>query len=236
MRVFYTLSMASSNILSDNFSGEFILYNYFRSSASYRVRIALELKGIAYEYRPVHLIHGGGEQYKAEYARLNPSREVPTLVHQGRAIAQSLAIIDYLDNVVPEPRLFPPDAYHRALVTQACEIINSGAQPPGNLRVQKQLVEKFGATEAQKDEWTKYWINYGLETMETFLKPHAGRYSFGNEITAADLCVVPMMFTAERFKVSTEASPALRKIAENCAKLEAFKKAAPSAQPDFPKS
>ena len=227
--------MASSNNLSNKSSTDFILYNYFRSSASYRVRIALEMKAIPYEYRAVHLINDGGEQYKPQYQALNPSREVPTLVHKGRAIAQSLAILDYLDSVAPTPRLFPNDAIRRALVIQACEIINSGAQPPGNLRVQKLLVEKFGATEAQKSDWTNYWVNYGLETMETFLKPHAGKYSFGDDVTASDLCVVPMMFTADRFKVSTAACPTLNRINENCVKLEAFKKAAPSAQPDFPK-
>ncbi len=228
--------MASSNNLSNISPGDFILYNYFRSSASYRVRIALELKEIPYEYRPVHLIKEGGEQYKPEYEALNPSREVPTLVHKGHVIAQSLAILDYLDHVVPTPRLYPPNPVARALVIQACEIINSGAQPPANLRVQKQLVEKFGASDAQKDAWTKYWIAYGLETMEAFLKKHAGKFSFGDDVTASDLCVVPMMFTADRFKVSVEKFSTLRRIDENCAKLEPFKKASPARQPDFTKS
>lgn len=216
-------------------SSEFVLYNYFRSSASYRVRIALEMKGIAYEYKPVHLVNNGGEQYKAEYQALNPSREVPTLVHKGKVIAQSLAIIDYLDNAQPTPRLLPTDPYKRALVMQACEIINSGAQPPGNLRVQKLLVEIFKASEEQKDVWTKHWIRYGLETMEAFLKPHAGKFSFGDEVSAADCVLVPHIFNADRFKVPMDPYPTLKRIGESCATLEAFKKAAPSAQPDFPK-
>lgn len=228
MPLSYTRFMASSS--------DFVLYNYFRSSASYRVRIALELKGIAYEYRPVHLVNNGGEQYKTEYRELNPSREVPTLVHKGKVIAQSLAIINYLDSVASGPKLFPADPYQRALVMQACEIINSGAQPPGNLRVLKLLVEIFGANDGQKDIWTKHWIRYGLETMEAFLKKHAGKYSFGDEVTAADCALIPHMFNADRFKVSTDNYPTLKRIAENCEKLEAFKKASPSQQPDYPKT
>jgi maleylacetoacetate isomerase len=217
-------------------SSEFLLYNYFRSSASYRVRIALEMKGIPFDYRPVHLVNGGGEQYKPEYQAINPSREVPTLVHKGRVIGQSLAIIDYLDSVQPTPRLFPVDPYKRALVLQACEIINSGAQPPGNLRVQKLLAEQFHADETQKDLWTKYWIRYGLETMEAFLKPHAGKFCFSDEVTAADCVLMPHMFNADRYKVATDGYPTINRISQNCERLEAFKKAAPSAQPDFPKA
>lgn len=215
---------------------EFVLYNYYRSSASYRVRIAMHVKGLDFEYRPVHLINNGGEQHRSEYAALNPSREVPTLVHDGKVIAQSVAIIDYLENIKPTPRLFPADPHQRALVFQACEIINSGVQPIGNLRVLKQLVDKFGASEAQKEEWTQYWIRYGLETLEAFLKPHAGHFAIGNEVTAADCFVIPQLFGAERFKVPTAGYPTLLKIQANCQALDAFKKAAPAAQPDFPKT
>lgn len=217
-------------------SSDIVLYNYFRSSASYRVRIALELKGLKYEYRPVHLVSNGGEQFKPEYAALNPSREVPTLVYKGNVIGQSLAIIDYLDSVQPTPRLFPTDPYQRALVMQYCEIINSGAQPPGNLRCQKFLTEVFSASETQKEVWTKHWIQLGLETLERFAKPRAGKYSFGDEVSAAECILMPHMFNATRFKVSTEAYPTLNRIAANCEKLDAFKKAEPSVQPDSPKA
>ena len=213
---------------------DFVLFTYFRSSASYRVRIALNMKKISYEPRIIHLVNNGGEQYAADYAKLNPSREVPTLVHKGHAIGQSLAIIDYLDQVAPVPRMFPIEPLKRALVLQACEIINSGAQPIANLRVQKALVEKFGATDVQKEEWTKHWIQYGLETLEAFLKPHAGKFSFGDEVTAADCVLMPHMFNADRFKVPTAAYPTLERIRGNCETLEAFKKAAPSQQPDAP--
>lgn len=216
-------------------SKEFVLYNYFRSSASYRVRIAMNLKGLEFDYRPVHLVNNGGEQYSAEYAALNPSREVPTLVHKGQVIAQSIAILDYLEQVAPTPRLYSADPYKRALALQACEIINSGAQPIGNLRVQKLLTEKFGATETQKEEWTKYWIRYGLETMEAFLKPHAGKFCIGNEVSAADCFLIPHLFNADRFTVPTENYPTLLRVRANCEALTAFKKAAPDQQPDFPR-
>ncbi len=220
---------------AQNSTSEFVLYTYFRSSASYRVRCAFYLKGLSYEARPVHLVNNGGEQYAASYAALNPSREVPTLVHKGHVIGQSIAILDYLDQVAPTPRIFPVDPAKRALVFQACEIINSGAQPLGNLRVQKQLVERFGATDTQKEEWTKYWIQYGLETLEAFLKPHAGRFSIGDEVTAADCCLMPHMYNADRFKVPTEPYPTLRRIYATCSEMEAFKKASPSQQSDAPK-
>lgn len=214
----------------------FVLYNYYRSSASYRVRIALHLKNLPFEYRPVHLIKDGGEQHSTDYAQLNPSREVPTLIHNGKAIGQSLAILDYLERIAPSPRLYPASALERALVLQACEIVNSGSQPPINLRVQQLLVERFNATELQKEEWAQFWVRWGLESLEAFLKPHSGKYSFGDEVTAADCCLVPLMFTADRFKVSTSSYPNLERVAANCAALEAFKKASPPQQPDFPKS
>lgn len=139
---------------------EFALYSYFRSSASYRVRIALGLKGIDYEYRAVHLLNNGGEQLKAEYALINPSHEVPTLIHkkdgQEFAVGQSVAIVDYLDRVAPLPPLFPQDPAERAKVLQVCEIVNSGIQPLHNLRVLKLLSTKFGADENQKNDWTRH--------------------------------------------------------------------------------
>lgn len=213
---------------------DFILYSYFRSSASYRVRIALHLKEIPFEYRGVHLLRNGGEQHHDEYRRLNPSREVPTLVHAGRPIAQSMAIADYLDQVRPEPRLFPPNAYQRALVIQACEIVNSGAQPVHNLRVLQELEARFGADQNTKNEWCAYWINYGLQALESFLKPHAGNYSFGDAVTAADCFLIPHLANADRFSVEMKPYPTLLRIRKNCESMEAFVRAAPNVQPDTP--
>ncbi|HVK61009.1 MAG TPA: maleylacetoacetate isomerase [Bdellovibrionales bacterium] len=216
--------------------GKFILYNYFRSSASYRVRIALNLKNIAYEYRAVHLLNGGGEQFSEEYRKLNPSREVPTLIHDGKAIGQSMAIIDYLDRVSPNPRLFPEDPFQRAQVMQACEIINSGAQPVHNLRVLGQLGERFGADQTAKNEWTKYWITYGLQSLEDLIRPHAGKFCFGDQPSAADCFAMPHFANADRFEVSMSAYPTLSRVRTSCEALEAIKKAAPSVQPDTPKN
>jgi len=214
---------------------QFILYSYFRSSASHRVRIALTLKGIDYEYRAVHLLNNGGEQHTDDYRRLNPSREVPTLIHDGHTIGQSMAIIDYLDHVKPEPRLFPEDAKRRALVVQACEIVNSGIQPVTNLRVLQRLGQQFKADQQMINEWVMHWLSYGFEALENFLKPHAGKYAFGDEVSAADCYLIPQCWGADRYKFSLEPYPTLLKIRQNCEALEAFKKAAPTVQPDTPK-
>jgi maleylacetoacetate isomerase len=213
---------------------EFILYSYFRSSASYRVRIALYLKKISFEYRAVHLLENGGEQNSETYSQLNPSREVPTLIHNGRSLGQSLAIIDYLDHIQPSPRLLPQDPYDRAKIIQACEIPNSGVQPLHNLRVTQELERKFNATSDQKNEWTMHWIKYGLDTLECLLKTTAGRYSFGDEVTAADCFLIPHVANALRFHVDLSAYPIITKINKNCLELEAFINSGPNCQPDSP--
>ncbi|MEK7356237.1 MAG: maleylacetoacetate isomerase, partial [Bdellovibrionota bacterium] len=210
------------------------LYSYFRSSASYRVRIALNVKNIAFDYRPVHLLNNGGEQHTDEYRKVNPSREVPTLVHNGKPLGQSVAIIDYLDHVKPEPRLFPEDHYERALVLQACEIVNSGVQPLHNLRVLDLLQKRFGTDQAARDAWAGHWIEYGLKSLETFLAPRAGSYCFGERITAADCFLMPHIANAERFKVSLDPYPTLSRLRTIASKTEAIVRASPDAQPDSP--
>ncbi|MES2966123.1 MAG: maleylacetoacetate isomerase [Bdellovibrionota bacterium] len=217
-------------------ASEFVLYSYFRSSASYRVRIALNLKNIPFDYRPVHLLNNGGEQHTDEYKKVNPSREVPTLVHNGKPLGQSLAIIDYLDRVKPEPRLFPEDAYERAQVIQACEIVNSGVQPLHNLRVLDLLQKRFGSDQSGRDAWTVHWIEYGMKSLETFLAPRAGLHCFGDKISAADCFVIPHLTNADRFKVSIDPYPTLSRLKGVAAKIEAFVKASPDAQPDSPQA
>jgi maleylacetoacetate isomerase len=218
---------------------EFALYSYFRSSASYRVRIALGLKGIDYEYRAVHLLNNGGEQLKAEYALINPSHEVPTLIHkkdgQEFAVGQSVAIVDYLDRVAPLPPLFPQDPAERAKVLQVCEIVNSGIQPLHNLRVLKLLSTKFGADENQKNDWTRHWLVYGLNALEKILFTTARDFCFGNQPNAADCFLIPNLANADRFQVDLAPYPTLRKIRENCEKLPAFVNAHPTNVPDAPK-
>jgi maleylacetoacetate isomerase len=214
---------------------EFILYSYFRSSASHRVRIALNLKDIDFEYRAVHLLKDGGEQHSDEYRELNPSGQVPTLIHKGRAIGQSMAIVDYLDQIRPEPRLFPEDPFQRALVIQFCEIINSGMQPLQNLSVLQELEKRHGADQDQKNEWVTHWVKKGFETAENFLKTRAGQFCFGQDVTAADCFLIPqIMGGADRYNVSLDPYPTIARIRRNCDALEAFQKAAPSAQPDTP--
>ena len=181
---------------------DFALYNYFRSSASHRVRIALHLKQIDFDYKPVHLLNNGGEQHTGEYTHLNPSHQVPTLIHrcfknesqprenkgrtEDRVIGQSMAILDYLDQIAPAPRLFPREPGERALCFQICEIINSGMQPLFNLKVLQELGARFQANQNSKNEWTQLWMNLGLAALEELLLKHAGPYCLGAEVTAAD--------------------------------------------------
>ncbi len=213
---------------------DFVLYSYFRSSASYRVRIGLNLKAIPYEYRAVHLVNNGGEQLKHDYRKLNPSGDVPTLIHKGVALGQSVAILDYLDGIHPSPRLFPADPQRRALVLQTCEIVNSGVQPLHNLRVLKKIQKDFAVSETETTRWAADWITYGLNTLETFLAAHAGSYSFGDQVTAADCFVIPHLANADRYGISLESYPILQRIRKTCESVAAFTKAAPSQQPDAP--
>ncbi len=215
---------------------DLILYSYFRSSASHRVRIALNLKGLPYEYKAVHLLNNGGEQNRDDYTQLNPLRQVPTLIHKGRAIGQSMAILDYLEWLEPAPALFPKEPYARALVLQACEIINSGIQPLGNLSVVNELEKRAGFDQAKKNEWIQHWIHKGLTAFESMIRPHAGRFCFGDGPTAADCFLVPQVFGAIRFGADLGRVPLLAEIHETCMGLKAFANAAPGAQPDAPQS
>jgi maleylacetoacetate isomerase len=165
---------------------------------------------------------------------MNPSEQVPTLIHKGKPIGQSMAIIDYLDQIHPEPLLFPKDAYQRSLVMQACEIINSGAQPMMNLTVLRELEKRYLADQIKKDEWAYFWIEMGLKAFENFAKSHAGTFSVGNSITAADCFLIPHLTNAVRFKVSLDPYPNLQRIKASCANLDPFRKAAPDVQPDTP--
>nr|BFD65362.1 maleylacetoacetate isomerase [Bdellovibrio sp. HAGR004] len=209
-----------------------VLYNYFRSSTSYRVRLALHYKGLQFEYKPINLLKG--EQLSADYKRINPLGGVPTLVHDGKIIPESFAIMEYLDEVFPQNPLFPQDAYTKARIRQVCEVINSFMHPMANLKTLKYMETKHGYDQNQKDEWAQHWINQGLEVLETTLKEFSGTYSFGNEITMADLFLIPQLLTSQRYKVDISKYPTLVKINENCLKLESFQKAHPFAQIDTP--
>lgn len=212
------------------------LYNYFRSSASYRVRIALHLKGLAFEYVPVHLVNNGGEQFKADYKNLNPMAQVPTLIHDGQALSQSVAIIDYLDCLKFSPRLFPAEPYLRARILQFCEIFNSGIQPLQNLNVTNYLDKTIGISESKRNEWVVHFISLGLAGAEAMVAKTAGSFCFGGEVTAAECFLIPQLFASRRFNVPLEKYPNLMRIEANCLELEPFKKAHPMAQIDSPKS
>jgi maleylpyruvate isomerase len=210
------------------------LYSYFRSSASYRVRIALNLKGLSYDYVPVHLIRGGGEQLAPAYRAINADALVPVLDDGGETIPQSLAIIEYLEERYPEPSLLPRDvrarAYVRSLALQvACEI-----HPLNNPRVLKYLTETLGATETTKTEWYRHWIAAGFETLEMRLSRDGcpGQFCYGDKPTLADLCLIPQVFNARRFKIDTQCYPTIQRIYDGAMEVDAFVRAAPGSQPD----
>lgn len=209
-----------------------LLYNYFRSSTSYRARIALHWKGLEFDYKPINLLKS--EQRSEEYLNLNPLGGVPTLVHGDRVIPESFAIIEYLDEVFPQNKLLPEAPYLRARIRQFCEIINSSMHPMGNLKVLKHLESQHGYDQTQKDHWVGIWARQGLQALETIAKEFAGKYSFGNEITMADAFLIPQLLTCQRFNVDLTPYPTLLKINENCLELEAFKKAHPFVQIDTP--
>lgn len=209
------------------------LYNYYRSSASFRVRIALNLKNLKYEYIPVHLVKNGGENHREEFRKLNPIGEVPCLVDGAFVLTQSMAIISYLDDTYSAPlKLFPSDAKLKAQVVETCEILNSGTQPLQNLNVTNRLRNSLGASDAQVQGWIHHYIGRGLSALEAKLKATAGTYSFAGSLTATDAYLVPQIFTAKRFAVDLTPYPTVMGIYERLMKLDAFKLAEPSRQPD----
>ena len=208
------------------------LHNYFRSSASYRVRIALHWKELPFEYVPVHLVRDGGGQNTEAYRQLNPMGHVPTLEHDGFLVSESMAIIDYLDSVSPAKRLFPTSPHARATVTQICELINSGIQPLQNLKVHRELEQSFGQTKDDVSRWSKHWINAGFSSLERLLESTAGTYCVGGEITAAECFLIPQCFAARRMGVRVEDYPLITRIDAAATALPAFTKAHPAKQLD----
>jgi maleylacetoacetate isomerase/maleylpyruvate isomerase len=193
----------------------------------------LHLKGLAFDYRPIHLLKG--EQHSEEYRKLNPLGGVPTLVHDGKVIPDSVAIVEYLEKINPNPSVLPEDSYLAARVRQVCQIINSSMHPMGNLKLMQYMEKNFGMSSTeQKEAWLKHWLNQGLTALETTAKEFSGKYFFGDAITMADLFLVPQIFSCQRFNVDLSPYPILTDIADNCSKLEAFRKAHPGRQIDTP--
>lgn len=211
------------------------LYSYWRSSAAYRVRIVLNLKGLAYRQVPVHLVKDGGQQHAAEYQALNPQELVPLLVDEGNGgvrIAQSLAILEYLDEVFPVPALLPADPALRAQVRALALHIACDTHPLNNLRVLQYLSAELGASDEAKNAWYRYWAEKGLAAVEQGLVPLKGDLSLGQRPGYLEACVIPQLYNARRFNCSMEAFPRLLAMEERCLALDAFKAAAPEAQPD----
>lgn len=210
------------------------LYSYFRSSASYRVRIALHYKGLPFQAIPVHLLKNGGEQKTPGYLSLNPQGLVPYLIDGEQGISQSLAILEYLEQTHPDPALLPADAADRAYVRSIAQAIACDIHPLNNLRVLNYLKDNLAAGEPEKMLWYRHWCKVGLEALEAQLQQvqKAGRFCLGDAPTLADVCLVPQWFNAQRFDVDLGACSRLAKIVNNCATLEAFSAAAPGVQPD----
>jgi maleylacetoacetate isomerase/maleylpyruvate isomerase len=208
------------------------LYGYWRSSAAYRVRIALHLKAVDFETCAVHLVKNGGEQHKNDYIALNPNHLVPTLIDGDLVLTQSIAIIDYLDAKYPQVPLYPSDIVAKAKVQAlaldvACEI-----HPLNNLRVQHYLTDNLNATDQQKNAWMHHWMSIGFRAIEEQLLHSAETYCFANTITMADICLVPQVYNAMRFKLDMTPYPTIMRVVDNCNLLTAFLKALPENQPD----
>jgi maleylacetoacetate isomerase len=210
------------------------LYNYFRSSASFRVRIALNVKGLPYEYVVVHLTRDGGQQHAPAFRAINPDALIPVLDDGGQVLTQSLAIIEYLEETHPQPPLLPATPVDRAYARSialgvACEI-----HPLNNLRVLRYLVRQLKASDEQKNAWYRHWVEQGLAALEARLvaEGKCGRFALGDAVTLADVVLVPQIFNAQRFDCRLDHVPTIMRIFGHCMELPAFADAQPSRQPD----
>ena len=210
------------------------LFNAARSSASFRVRIALNLKGLPFEYVPVGLVKG--DQFKDDFRALNPAELVPVLqIDDGSTLVQSLAIIEYLDEKYPQPPLLPHDPLGRAYVRAIALAIACEIHPLNNLRVLRYLVRTLGASDDAKNAWYRHWVEQGLAQLEALLVAHgrSGRYTLGDQVTLADVCLVPQIFNARRYDCRLDHVPTVMRIFDACMQLPAFENARPERQPDF---
>ena len=208
------------------------LYSYFRSSAAYRVRIALNLKGLPAEIVPVHLVKNGCEQFCADYRQPNSSELVPTLIDDTFALSQSLSILEYLDEKYPEPALLPKQIQQRALIRAFSQNIACDIHPLNNLRVLQYLQNVFALSEGEKSTWYKHWIELGMRSLEAQLTESNGQFCFGEQATFADCCLIPQVYNAKRFNIDVSAFPKIESIYQHCMTLDAFQQAAPEAQID----
>jgi maleylacetoacetate isomerase len=211
--------------------GHVQLYTYFRSSAAYRVRIALNLKGVTSEMTPIHLQKEGGLNRKPEFRAINPHMRVPALrLDSGDVLIQSLAIIEYLDETHPRPPLLPPDPLERAKVRAFAQVIACDIHPLNNTGPLRYLKNQLGQEQAKIDAWYHHWILDGFDALEAMIRP--GPYSFGNAVTLADICLVPQVYNARRLKVPLDRFPKIVAVDAACTRLPAFEQAKPENQAD----
>ncbi len=208
------------------------LYTYFRSSAAYRVRIALHLKGLEAEHIPVHLVNNGGEQHSETFRQVNPSELVPALIENDFTLTQSFSIIEYLEEKFPETPLLPKDLQQRALIRAFSLNIACDIHPLNNLRVLQYLSKTLNASDEQKNEWYRHWVTTGLKALEAQLTYSNGQFCFGDQPSLADCCLIPQVYNAKRFNIDLSDFPKIESIYTHCNSLDAFQKAAPEAQLD----
>jgi len=207
------------------------LYSYFRSSAAFRARIALNLKGLPYETIPIHLQKEGGLNRKPEFRSINPHMRLPALrLDSGDVLVQSLAIIEYLDEVFPQPPLLPREPVARAKVRAIAQVIACDIHPLNNVGPLRYLKNVLGQDQSKIDAWYHHWVHDGFDAVEAMIEP--GPYSFGSDITLADICLVPQVYNARRLKAPLDKYPKIVAVDSACAKLPAFDRARPENQPD----
>ena len=208
------------------------LYGYWRSSASYRVRIALNLKGLAYEYEPVHLVKDGGQQHSEAYRKLNPARLVPTFIDGDVKLNQSLAIIEYLEECYPQNPLLPSAPADKARVRALAYDLACELQPVTNLRVLQYLTGELNCSDEQRSAWIANWVERSFTAFEQRLTEYAGDYCYGNSVTLADICLIPQVYNAQRFNLDLTAYPTLMAVHERLQALDAVQQARPENQAD----
>jgi maleylacetoacetate isomerase len=216
-------------------SHELRLYSFWRSSAAFRVRIALNLKQLEYDIVPVHLVRDGGQQHRDEFQRLNPQAQVPVLMHGNRVLRQSMAIMEYLEESFPDnTAILPSNARDAQRARSISQMIACDIHPLNNLRVMQYLEKEFAATQVQKDAWMRHWISNGFSALEKVLadSPSTGSFCEGDTPSMADCCLVPQVYNANRFQVDMTAFPTIARINQTCSELDEFKHAHPSVQPD----